>query len=110
MGEREQGWVRERQLIQIGGGDDADEDTTSVSTKRLSSSTLLDKCADVLIVWTSLAAASSSLGLSSTYLLCRGDQHYLGRSHHTSYDLFGRSYHAYHISCRPHHLGSGRHP
>lgn len=40
MGGREQGWVRERQLIQMGGDDDADEDTTSVSTKRLSSSTL----------------------------------------------------------------------
>jgi hypothetical protein len=47
MGEREQGWVRERQLIPLGGGDDADEDTTSVSTKRLSSSTLLAKFADV---------------------------------------------------------------
>jgi hypothetical protein len=83
MGEREQGWVRERQLIQIGGDDDADEDTTS---------------------------ASSSLGHSSTYLLCRGDQQYLGRSHYTSYDHFGCSHHAYHISCRPYHLGSGRHP
>lgn len=46
MGEREQGWVRERQLIQIGGDDDADEDATSVSAKRLSSSTL-GKFADV---------------------------------------------------------------
>lgn len=41
MGEREQGWVRERQLIPLGGGDDADEDTTSVTRQPTSSAAVI---------------------------------------------------------------------